>query len=107
MTTSPLVSMSGSTGGGAAGAGGGPGVAGAAGAGGAPGAGGAATGGAGGGGATSLPITSSRKRTWAASLALGSSCKYFSKYVLAFSSCFPFSYETATLKRKAGYGFLL
>src|SRR5579871_1191296 len=128
ITTSPLVSMSGSTGGGVAAGGGGAGAAGATGAGGVPagggaapvaggvpgasgagvpGAGGVAAAGGAGGGASSLPITSSRSRTCAASLALGSSLRYRSKYSLAFSSCFPFSYETATLNKKAGYGFRL
>src|SRR5947207_3426478 len=125
MTTNPLVSMSGRTGGGDGGAAGAAGVAGGAGgvagaappggasAAGAPGAGGvAAAGGAAGaagagGGASSLLMTSSRSFTCAASLALGSSCRYFSKYCLALSSCLAFSYETATLNKKAGYGFLL
>src|SRR6185312_6503711 len=125
MTTSPLVSMSGNTGGGdasgaaAAGGGGAGGGAGAGlaagaslpgagaspdGAGAAAGGAGAAGGGGGGAAASSLPITSSRSFTWAASGALGSSCRYFSKYCLALSSCLAFSYETATLNRKAGYG---
>jgi hypothetical protein len=49
-------------------------------------------------------MTSSRSFTCAASLAFGSFSRYFVKYCFAFSSCFAFSNETATLNRNAGYG---
>src|SRR5262245_41072643 len=61
-------------------------------------------GGGGAGGASSWLMTSSRSFTCAASFAFGSFSRYVVKYCFAFSSCFAFSYETATLNRKAGYG---